>query len=158
MESLGGANAPLQRLSLPLMDLDFIRKDTWALQRHFRKKRDFLLKELDALGISVKWKPTATFYIWADLSKLPPPLNDCLVFLEECAKHKVVCVPGVFFDINPRGIRNLRVSKCIQNVRFSYGPPMHNLVKGMKQIGAMIEEWKKHPETPELYAQESFPM
>jgi len=56
----GGANSPLQRLALPLMDLDFIRKDTWALQRHFRKKRDFLLAELDKLGIRVKWKPTAT--------------------------------------------------------------------------------------------------
>ena len=26
----GGANAPLQRLSLPLMELDFIRRDTWV--------------------------------------------------------------------------------------------------------------------------------
>lgn len=77
------------------MDLDFIRRDTWALQRHFRQKRDFLLSELAKVGISVMWKPTATFYIWADLSKLPPPLTDCLVFLEECVKRKVVCVPGV---------------------------------------------------------------
>ncbi|KAL7550146.1 hypothetical protein ACHAWF_013387 [Thalassiosira exigua] len=70
----GGANAPLQRLSLPLMDLDFIRRDTWALQRHFKKKRDFLLDGLTSLGITVQWKPTATFYIWADLSALPSPL------------------------------------------------------------------------------------
>lgn len=151
----GGANAPLQRLSLPLMELDFIRKDAWALQRHFRMKRDYLLEKLAELNISVQWKPTATFYIWADLSKLPPPINDCLVFLEECVRHKVVCVPGVFFDINPRGIRNLRTSKCISNVRFSYGPPMENLVKGMKQIGCMISEWKEHPESPALYEQNS---
>lgn len=117
----GGANAPLQKLSLPLMDLDFIRRDTWALQRHFKAKRDFLLRELAALGITVQWEPTATFYIWADLSALPHPLgkfvmvlkillifciqsmrpahdlcffslvptDDCLVFLEECVKHKV---------------------------------------------------------------------
>jgi hypothetical protein len=51
----GGANAPLQRLALPLMELDFIRRDTWALQRHFVIKRDFLLKELDKLGIIVQW-------------------------------------------------------------------------------------------------------
>ena len=37
-------------------------------------------------------EPTATFYIWADISALPHPLNDCLVFLEECAKHKIICV------------------------------------------------------------------
>jgi aspartate/methionine/tyrosine aminotransferase len=69
-------SAPLQKLALPLMDLDFIRRDTWALQRHFKMKRDFLLTELPKIGITVKWEPTATFYIWADLSDLPPPIND----------------------------------------------------------------------------------
>ena len=72
----GGANAPLQHLSLPLMNMDFIRRDTWALQRHFKKKRDFLLRGLSALGITVQWQPTATFYIWADLSALPHPLGE----------------------------------------------------------------------------------
>ena len=72
----GGANAPLQKLALPLMDIDFVRRDTWALQRHFRMKRDFLLRELSALGITVQWQPTATFYIWANLSALPSPLSE----------------------------------------------------------------------------------
>lgn len=72
----GGANAPLQKLALPLMDMDFIRRDAWALQRHFKKKRDFMLTSLKNLGITVEWTPTSTFYIWADLSSLPPPLND----------------------------------------------------------------------------------
>jgi aspartate/methionine/tyrosine aminotransferase len=147
----GGANAPLQTLSLPLLDLDFVRRDTWALQRHFREKRDFLLKELESLDIHVQWKPTATFYIWADLSRLPPPLNDCLVFLEECVKHKVICVPGVFFDLNPRGIRHVQHSPCLHHVRFSYGPPLGHLEQGMQQIRTMISEWKKSPESADEY-------
>lgn len=147
----GGANAPLQKLALPLMDMDFIRRDTWALQRHFKKKRDFILRELSSLGITVQWKPTATFYIWADLSGLPHPLNDCLVFLEECVKYKVICVPGVFFDINPRDIRNIRHSKCLSFVRFSYGPQMRNLEKGMKQLRAMIGYWKENSLSPDAY-------
>ena len=114
-------------------------------------KRDFLLEELARLGITVMWKPNATFYIWASLKDLPPPLNDSLVFLEECTRHKVICVPGVFFDINPRGIRNIATSKCLRNVRFSYGPPMENLTKGVKQIEAMISEWKEKPETASVY-------
>lgn len=72
----GGANGPLQELSLPLMELDFIRKDAIALQRHFRKKRDYLLSELRKLGIVVAFEPSSTFYVWACLSELPPPLND----------------------------------------------------------------------------------
>jgi len=150
----GGANAPLQKLALPLMELDFIRRDTWALQRHFKKKRDFLLDNLSAFGIKVQWVPTATFYVWADLSDLPHPIDDCLVFLEEAVRHKMICVPGVFFDINPRDIRNLRKSKCINFVRFSYGPPMENLEKGMKQLGKMIEYWKKNQKSPDMYARD----
>ena len=44
-------------------------------------------------------EPTATFYVWADISGLKEPLNDSLVFLEECLKRKVICVvrPIVFF-------------------------------------------------------------
>lgn len=125
----GGANSPLQRLALPLMDMDFIRRDAWALQKHFRQKRDFLLTELEKLGIRVQWstwnedekilcdtsfahrdahtrvfslpspEPTATFYVWADISGLPQPLNDCLVFLEECVKRKVICVVSLLHRI-----------------------------------------------------------
>mmetsp|Transcript_7665 Transcript_7665/g.11112 ORF Transcript_7665/g.11112 Transcript_7665/m.11112 type:complete len:494 (-) Transcript_7665:1154-2635(-) len=151
----GGANAPLQKLALPLMDLDFIRRDTWALQRHFKMKRDFLLTELPKIGITVKWEPTATFYIWADLSALPAPINDCLCFLEECVKHNVICVPGVFFDINPREIRHLKQSKCINFVRFSYGPPMRNLTKGVEEMGKMISYWRKNQMTSSDYARTS---
>lgn len=85
----GGANAPSQHLALPLMDLEFIRRDTWALQRHFKLKRDYFLKELEELGIMVVNKPNATFYVWADLSNLPAPLNDSLLFLSECTRHKM---------------------------------------------------------------------
>uniref|UniRef100_A0A7R9YY82 Aminotransferase class I/classII large domain-containing protein n=1 Tax=Pseudictyota dubia TaxID=2749911 RepID=A0A7R9YY82_9STRA len=140
----GGANGPMQRMALPLMDLDFIRRDTWALQRHFRTKRDYLLKNLARLGIKVKWEPTATFYIWGDLSGLPPPLNDSIVFLEECAKHKIICVPGVFFDINPRGVRQVKKSNCLANVRFSYGPSMRNLEVGIQNMEKMIRKWMLH--------------
>jgi aspartate/methionine/tyrosine aminotransferase len=151
----GGANAPLQTLGLPLMDLDFIRRDTWALQRHFRKKRDFLIKEITRLGLKVKFEPHATFYVWADLSGLPPPLNDCLVFLEECVKHQIICVPGVFFDLNPRGTRNVVTSPCNDHVRFSYGPPMRNLTQGVKHMEKMINKWKAHPTRASVYEREA---
>jgi len=147
----GGANAPLQSFALPLLDLDFIRRDTWCLQRHFRKKRDYLLKELQRLGMKIKWTPTATFYVWASLADLPPPLNDSLVFLEECVKNKVICVPGVFFDINPRGLKNVSRSKCISNVRFSYGPPMINLTLGVSHMEKMIIQWREHSISASVY-------
>ena len=147
----GGVNHPLQRLAIPLMDLDFIRRDTWALQRHFKSKRDFLLKQLLSIGIKIKWTPSATFYIWGDLSDLPPPLNDALVFLEECVRSKVICVPGVFFDVNPGNIRNhVKRSKCISNVRFSYGPSMNELVVGVQNVKKVVDRWSRHGESDSL--------
>jgi hypothetical protein len=62
---------------------------------------------------------------------------------------------GVFFDINPRGTRNVKTSKCNANVRFSYGPPMENLVLGMKQIANMVREWKMKTKSASTYNRES---
>ena len=58
--------------------------------------------------------------------------------------NNVICVPGVFFDVNPGELRSMKTSKCISHVRFSYGPPMRNLVLGMKQIEKVIDYWRGH--------------
>ena len=52
-----------------------------ALQRHFKAKRDHVLKRLDELGLHVSVPPHATFYIWLNLEHLPVPLNNGLVRL-----------------------------------------------------------------------------
>lgn len=50
-----------------------------ALQKHFKAKRDHILARLKALHLEVDIPPTSTFYIWLNLEKLPPPLNNGLV-------------------------------------------------------------------------------
>lgn len=65
------------------------------------------------------------------------------------------CVPGVFFDINPRGVKQVEKSNCIANVRFSYGPSMRNLTVGMKNLAEMIAKWSKNPERASVYALEA---
>ena len=50
-----------------------------ALQKHFKAKRDHVLKRLRELHLDVDIPPQATFYIWLNLEKLPPPLNNGLV-------------------------------------------------------------------------------
>ena len=44
---------------------------------------------------------------------LPPPLNNCVVFFEYCVRHKVICVPGIFFDVNPFHRRRFHKSPYI---------------------------------------------
>lgn len=97
----GGASHPMQVMALPLLDPARVMQDKIALQTHFREKRDHVLARLAAMGLPVKVPPRATFYIWLDLSPLPAPLNNGLTFFEELLKEKVICVPGLFFDVNP---------------------------------------------------------
>ena len=113
-----------------------VEKDALALQAHFREKRDYMVRELEAMGIKAR-VPKSTFYIWADVSALPPPLNNCVVFFEYCVRHKVICVPGIFFDVNPLHRRRFHKRPYIDKLRMSYGPAWPNLkqaVKGMKEI------------------------
>ncbi len=57
-----------------------------SLQKAFRIKRDHVLARLEKMGLKVAVPPTATFYIWLDLSGLEAPINNGLTFFEELLK------------------------------------------------------------------------
>jgi aspartate/methionine/tyrosine aminotransferase len=102
-------------------------------------KRDYVLERLDKMGLKT-YTPEATFYIWVDLSGLPPPLDDGLVFFEEVLKEKAICVPGIAFDIDPSARRDLFESPCHHFVRLSYGPKMDNLCVGLNAIERVLNK------------------
>ncbi|MBW0476572.1 hypothetical protein O181_016287 [Austropuccinia psidii MF-1] len=136
----GGASHIMQMAALPLLEIDRVQKDKVALQKHFRMKRDRVLERLEKMGLKVQVPPKWTFYVWLDLSVLPPPLNSGLVFFEELLKHKVIVVPGIFFDINPAHRRNLFRSPCHHYVRLSFGPPLAQLEKGLDGIEKVLQK------------------
>ncbi|EIE89545.1 hypothetical protein RO3G_14256 [Rhizopus delemar RA 99-880] len=123
----GGANHPLQYAAIPFLDPEVYKNEAKALQRHFKKKRDYTLQRLEDMGLKVQVPPNATFYIWLDVSGLPEPINSGLCFFEECLKEKVIVVPGIFFDVNPSHRRELFESPCHHFVRLSFGPPMEEV-------------------------------
>lgn len=86
---VGGANHPLQKAAIPLIEPSKFRAEAKHLQEHFRAKRDFVLDNLKEIGFNIKVPPEATFYIWLDVSELPAPINNGLGFFEECLKEKV---------------------------------------------------------------------
>ncbi|KAF8605429.1 aminotransferase [Ceratobasidium sp. AG-I] len=139
----GGANHPLQLAAIPLLDPAHVEKEKLALQKHFRAKRDHVLKRLAKIGLEVAIPPQATFYIWLDLRALPAPLNDGLTFFEELLKEKTIVVPGIFFEINPSHRRDLFSSPCHHFVRISFGPPMEDLDKGLNAIERVMRRAKK---------------
>lgn len=53
-------------------------------------KRDHVLKRLRDLHLEVDIPPTSTFYIWLNLERLPPPLNNGLVRTDDLAEYGVI--------------------------------------------------------------------
>ncbi|KAF4578969.1 hypothetical protein EYR36_000778 [Pleurotus pulmonarius] len=139
----GGANHPLQLAALPLLEPQYIRQEKIALQKHFKMKRDHVLARLKAMHLEVDIPPTTTFYVWLNLEKLPPPINNGLTFFEELLKEKTIVIPGIFFDINPAHRRNLFNSPCHPYVRLSFGPPLEDLDRGLDAIQRVLKKAKK---------------
>ena len=52
----------------------------------------------------------------------------------------VVVVPGAFFDVDPGKRREGRPSRFRHHVRFSFGPPMGEVEKGLGRLGEMIRQ------------------
>ena len=136
----GGANHPLQHEAIPLLEPDYIYQETQAIQNHFRKKRDYLLKNLLALDFEIAVEPEGTFYIWANVQKLPPPLNNGFSFFEACLKEQVIVVPGIFFDVNPEKRR--KNARYDQYIRISFGAEMSALEQGVAAIERTIQKAK----------------
>merc|ERR1711974_44644 len=140
----GGANHVLQDTLARsnLLDPEFVKADATALQIHFKHKRDTVVARLKEIGFKIDAEPHGTFYIWANLENFPAPLNNGMQFFETALLSKVICVPGIFFDVNPGKRRELFNSPYHHYVRFSCGPPLEVLVRGLDSLEKMIKEYK----------------
>jgi hypothetical protein len=134
----GGATRPLQRAAIALLDPQRVEAESAAIRRVFGVKRELLLRRAYELGMRVDREPEGTFYVFARLGDLPPPLDDGMGFFRAALDHRVITVPGVFFDVNPGGRRSRWLSRFHQYARLSFGPPMDNLAAGLDRLERMI--------------------
>jgi len=132
----GGPNHPFQNQVLDLLEPERVYQETRAIQEIFRKKRDYTLTRLRAMGIGVEAEPAGTFYVWANLANLPEPLNDGLAFFKEGLKENVITVPGIFFDVNPEQRRAF--GRYGNYSRISFGPEMAKLELGLDALERVI--------------------
>jgi len=133
----GGPSLPIQRAALTLFEPERVDLETKALREVFSRKQNMMLASLRANGMICSADATSTFYIWADISQLPPPLNNADRFFKEALKYKVITVPGPLFDIHPG--REKETSAFSQYVRFSFGPEEENVKRGLERITALIK-------------------
>lgn len=133
----GGANHPMQVDVCHLLEPAAMISETKAIQTVFRAKRDYMLERLHKVGITADAAPDGSFYVWANLSDLPAPLNDGMSFFERGLEYQVITVPGVFFDVNP-GQRRRQTARYANYCRISFGPEKNVLERGLDAIERMI--------------------
>ncbi len=134
----GGGSRPLQRAAVPLLAESHVVAETTAIQSAFRSKRDYLLSQLDRLGVRIDRAPDGTFYVWGKVDRLAPPFNDGMSFFRAALEEKLIVVPGEFFDVNPGKRRPGRVSRFRSYVRFSFGPAMPVLEEAVKRLQRLL--------------------
>jgi aspartate/methionine/tyrosine aminotransferase len=135
----GGGSAPMQRAAVQLLDVGYVTRETEALRTVFREKRDRVLKGLRKLGVSFDCETEGTFYAWGDLSGLPEPINTGMAFFKAALRHKVITVPGTFFDVDPGQRRSGRPSRFRHHLRFSFGPPMERIDRALGRLEEMVQ-------------------
>lgn len=111
-------------------------QETEAIQRHFSKKGRYVMEGLREMEIEIEAEPAGAFYVWANLSNLPEPLNEGLSFFKEGLKEKVITVPGVFFDVNPD--RRRTVARYGNYIRISFGAEMAALERDLDALERLI--------------------
>lgn len=138
----GGPPCPVQRAALQVLEPARADQETIEVRRVFQAKRDLTVSTLREAGVEFPREPEGTFYAFGSVAKLPPPLNDGMTFYQTALRHRVLTVPGEFFDVNPHKQRPGR-SPLAPWVRFSYGPPMDNLKAGLDRLVQMIHAARK---------------
>lgn len=138
----GGPSRITQRAALQALEPARADQETRALREVFVQKRNLLVNRLEKMGVTFAAAPVSTFYGWGCLKNLPAPLNDAMTFFRKALEHKVMTVPGEFFDVNP-GKRRRGDSPYQQWMRFSFGPPMDNLQMGLDRLEKMIQSARR---------------
>jgi aspartate/methionine/tyrosine aminotransferase len=134
----GGGSRPLQRAAIPLLTDDVVEKETLATHAAFRDKREKMIARLERLGIRADKAPDGTFYVWGNLASLPPPLNDGMGFFRAALGHKIITVPGQFFDVNPGKRRGRSASRFRSYTRFSFGPPAAQVETALSRLEELV--------------------
>lgn len=134
----GGASHPMQKAAIPLLDYDNAEAEAASIRRVFGGKRSYMLRRLVSMGVRVNVAPAGSFYVWGDVSGLPAPIADGMRFFQHALEEQVIVVPGQFFDVNPGKRRSGIVSRFETYVRFSFGPDMPTLKRGLDRLEDMI--------------------
>ena len=120
----GIMSAPTLAQAAGVEALEHGDKDVARMRREYRRRRDYLVPALNAMGLATAM-PAGAFYVFADVSSTG--LSDDDFALKLLREHGVACVPGSAFGAPGAGF-----------VRMSYATSLDQIRQAVSRIGRMM--------------------
>ena len=120
----GIMSAPTLAQAAGVEAMDFGDADVARMRREYKKRRDYLVPALNALGLKTLM-PKGAFYLFPDVRSTGLSSDEFAMRLLK--EHGVACVPGEAFGECGRGY-----------VRISYATSMEKLKKAMARFAEML--------------------
>lgn len=136
----GGCAGAMQRAAAKVVTTEIANQEATSIRAAFTPKRQRMLDGLRKLGVEVDPAPAGGFYCWGNLEGLPESLRTGMRLFEAGLDEGLVVVPGQFFDINPGQRRSDRPSRFRGYARFSFGPSMEIVERGLAKLGRVIDK------------------
>lgn len=120
------ASTPAQHAALAAFSAE-VKEELERRREEFRRRRDYLLPALRALGFGIPVTPQGAFYLYADCARFT---SDSEAFARALLEEAGVAItPGTDFGTH----------RARTHVRFSYATTMANLAEGVRRIAGYLE-------------------
>jgi aminotransferase len=114
----GIMSAPTLAQAAGVEAMDFGDKDVARMRREYRKRRDFLVPALNAMGLKTLM-PKGAFYLFPDVRATGLTSEEfCLRLLKE---HGVACVPGGAFGACGEGFVRMSYATGLDKIKVAAG-------------------------------------
>lgn len=122
----GIMSAPTLAQAAGVEALDFGDKDIARMRGEYKKRRDYLVKALNSMGLKTLL-PKGAFYLFVDVRSTGMTSDDFTMRLLK--DYSVACVPGSAFGKSGEGF-----------IRMSYATSLENIKLAVKRISKMMQE------------------
>lgn len=114
----------MQRAACEIVNADYARRETAAIQTVFGRKRAMLLGRLKSLGVRFDRDPDGGFY--GSVAGLPAPFNTGMGFFRAALERQVITVPASSSTPTRASAASVARRASADHVRFSFGPDVED--------------------------------
>ena len=107
-----------------------VEQEVEKMKEIYNQRRQYMLKRVRGMGLTVKTEPTGAFYVFANAKSFCD--NSYEFAFEILEKAGVGVTPGIDFGSNGEGF-----------IRFTYANSMENIREGMDRLEKFLQTRRK---------------